>query len=164
MITYLRDLCTKDLSLKIFSLALSVLIYSIVSIFAFKTDAPGRAPLPLPTELRSFYTALTNWNAVTRELAMPTELRTFYNLPVIVMSAAADVRQFKVTPEQVAVTVQGDAKVLARLESSEIRALVDLTGIESAKDLRKRIEVSVPAGISQVRVSPAEVRVLPPKR
>lgn len=141
MITFLRDACSKDLGLKLFSLALAILIYSFVSVFAIRNESPALSAL-----------------------ALPTEVRTFYNLPVLVMSSAADVRQFKVLPEEVAITVQGDPKVLARLESREIRALVDLTGIESAKDLRKRIDVTVPSGITQVRVSPAEVRVLPPRR
>jgi hypothetical protein len=142
MITFLREACSKDIGLKLFSLALAILIYSFVSIFAIKNDTPGPSAMP-----------------------MVTERRTFYNLPVVIMSSAADVRRFKVTPEEVNITVQGDPKVLAQLQNSEIRALVDLTGIESAKDLRKRIDVSVPAGITQVSVRPTnEVSVLPPKR
>ncbi len=78
-------------------------------------------------------------------------------------SSAADVRAFKVAPETVAVTVQGDPKILAGLEGNDIRARVDLTGIESATDLRKRIEVSTPAGVTHVRVVPSEVRVIFPK-
>ena len=41
--------------------------------------------------------------------------------------------------------------------------MVDLTGIEAAR-LRKRIEVSPPAGVTLVRVTPPEVDVIiPPK-
>jgi hypothetical protein len=45
-----------------------------------------------------------------------------------------------------------------------IHAVLDLTGIGSALDLRKRVEVSTPAGITRVRVEPEEVQVtFPPK-
>jgi hypothetical protein len=138
MIAPLRDLFLKDLGLKLFSLAMAVLIYCTIS-FVIKNEAP-----PLPA------------------LAMAIDVRTFYNVPVLIVSSAADARHFKVVPERVAVTVQGDPKILAGLESNEIRALVDLSGIESAAGMRKRIEVSTPAGVMNVRVLPSEVRVLFP--
>ena len=84
------------------------------------------------------------------------------NLPVIILSSAEDVRSFHVSPSVVEVTVQGDAKTLATLQSKDIRVLVDLTGIGAAHDLRKRIEVSTPAGITHVRVEPEEVQVIFP--
>jgi YbbR domain-containing protein len=139
MIAPLRDLFVKDLGLKLFSLAMAVLIYCTIS-FVVKNEAPS-----LPA------------------LAMPIEVHTFYNLPVLIVSSAADARRFKVAPETVAVTVQGDPRILAGLESNEIRALVDLSGIESATGMRKRIEVSTPAGVINVRVVPSEVRVIFPK-
>jgi len=107
---------------------------------------------------------LRNDPQTLQSLGMPGGIKTFYHLPVLVMSSAADVHQFKISPEEVAVTIQGDPQTVSRLNEREIRALVDLTGIETTKDLSKRIEISVPAGISQIRVVPAEVRVLPPKR
>ena len=141
MITFLREFCTKDLGLKLLSLGLSILIYWAVSIFALRTD-----------------------QRTMQSLALSAGYRVFPKLPVLVMSSAADVRQFKVSPEEVTVTVQGAPELLARLENREIRALVDLTGMEAGRDLTKRIEISVPAGVTQVRVVPAEVRVFPPKR
>ena len=97
-------------------------------------------------------------------ITLTAEERTFSNLPVLVISSAQDVRSFKVRPSEVEVTVRGDAKTLRALRANEIRARVDLTDIETARDLRKRIEVSVPAGISQVGVTPPEVQVIfPPK-
>jgi YbbR domain-containing protein len=81
------------------------------------------------------------------------------------MSTAADVRDVKVRPSEVEVTVRGEGKLVRSLNGNEIRAIVDLTGIESARELRKRIDISMPAGITLVRVSPEEVQVLvPPKR
>ncbi len=139
MIQFLRNLFTKDLGLKLFSLALAILIYCTIYSIAFPKEGPS-----LPS------------------LAMASDVHTFYNVPVLVVSSAADVRHFKVSPDKVAVTVQGDPKVLARLESNEVRALVDLTGIESASHLSKSIDISVPAGITRVRVVPSEVQVMFP--
>ena len=91
--------------------------------------------------------------------------RVFYNLPVIVLSSVEDVRNFKVSPDEVIVTVEGDAKTLQNLQSKDIRAMVDLTGVAAARDLRKRIEVSVPPGVTHIRVAPEEVQVIfPPDR
>ena len=122
MIALLRNLVLKDLGLKLFSLAMAILMYCTISLRRHQE----RGPFPCPP-----------WR-------MAIDVHTFYNLPVLIVSSAADVRRFKVVPETVAVTVQGDPKILAGLESNEIRALVDLTGIESATGMRKRIEVLHP--------------------
>ena len=91
--------------------------------------------------------------------------RVFYNLPVIVLSSAEDVRNFKVSPSEVIVTVQADAKAVQNLQTKDIRATVDLTGVAVARDLHKRVEVSVPAGVTCMRVAPEEVQVIfPPDR
>ncbi len=136
----LRKLLLQDLGLKLFSLALAVLIWFTVSVAIRKEVSPA-APL----------TALLSE-------------RTFLNLPVVVLSSAEDVRDLKVNPKEVEVTVQGDAKTIEALRSQDIRALVDLTGIGAAHDLRKRIEVSTPAGVTHVRVDPEEVQVVYPRR
>ena len=135
MIKFLRHLFIDDFLLKLFSLALAVVVWLIVT-FASQKEA-GTTPTP----------------------------RVFYNLPVTVLSSAEDVRNFKVSPNEVIVTVQGDAKTLQNLQSKDIRATVDLTGVAVARDLRKRIEVSVPAGVTYLRVTPEEVQVIfPPER
>jgi len=42
---------------------------------------------------------------------------------------------------------------------------VDLTGVATARDLHKRVEVWVPAGVALIRVAPKEVQVIfPPDR
>ena len=138
MIAIFRKLIVQDFWLKFFSLMLAVLIWVTVS-FVIQKEASPATPLTVLNEMRAFP-----------------------NLPVVVMSSAADVRNFKVAPQQVEVTVQGDAGVLQKLQSADIRVLVDLTGIETAADLRKRVEVSTPAGISLVRVDPQEVNIIYP--
>jgi hypothetical protein len=40
-----------------------------------------------------------------------------------------------------------------------------LTDIETARDLRRRVDISMPAGVALVNVNPAEVNVvIPPQR
>ena len=131
---FVRDFVQHDFLLKVFSLALAVLIWFTV------TEIQKEAS-PLP------------------HLTMNSDVKTFSNLPVVVMSSAQDVRNFKVNPNTVEVTVQGDAKRLKELSSKDIRVIVDLTGIEGTGGLRKRIEVSTPSGVTHKRVEPEEVEV-----
>jgi YbbR domain-containing protein len=139
MIKSLRNLVLKDFWLKLFSLALAVLIWFTVSFAIQKEVSP------------------------TGDLALNLNQITFYNVPVVVLSSASDVHGFNVAPKEVEVTVQGRADILQKLSSRDIRAMVDLTGVETAEDLRKKIDVSTPAGVTHVRVSPTEVKVIFPK-
>jgi hypothetical protein len=142
MISFLRNLIFHDFILKLFSVGLAVLIWMTVSFAIRKEVSP-----------------------VANFVGTAPEQRTFFSVPVIVMSTAADVRDVKVRPSEVEVTVRGESKVVRNLKGAEIRAIVDLTGIESARELRKRIDVSTPVGVALVVVSPEEVQVLvPPKR
>ncbi len=140
MIGFLRQLFVHDFWLKLFSLMLALLIWLTASM-AIQKGGPPVTPLDLAPEER-----------------------TFSNLPVLVISSAQDVRNFKVQPDRVEVTVRGDAKTVRALRANQIRARVDLTDVETAGELKERIEVSVPSGISHVRVEPSEVQVIfPPK-
>ncbi len=141
MIKLLRHLFVDDFLLKLLSLVLALLFWLTVS-FAIQEKQGSPAPV-----LRSV-----------------PEVRSFSNLPVVVMSSASDVRNFKVSPNQVEVTVRGDSVLLQSLHSKEIRVMVDLTGIEAAENLRKRIEVSTPAGVTLVSVRPEEVEVIIPSK
>ena len=86
-------------------------------------------------------------------------------LPVTILASAEDVHNFRVSPGEVLVTLQGNPKTLQNLQTNDIRAFVDLTGVAAARDLRKRVEVSVPAGVTLMRVMPDEVQVIfPPDR
>ena len=140
MIGVLRNLVVHDFWLKLFSLGLAFLIWYIVSPAAYKKEASPVA-------------ALVN--------AAPEQ--TFVNVPVLIMSAAADVHDFKVSPNQVIVTVSGESRRLGEIRAQDIRALVDLTGIEAApRGSRLRIGVTTPTGITLVRVVPEEVEVIVP--
>src|SRR5436190_19434118 len=125
MIKFLRELIVHDFWLKLFSLALAVLIWLTVSFAIQKEGLPAATLIP-----------------------PPQERATFSNLPVVKMSTAQDVRNMRVQPSEVEITVQGDAKTVHGLHANDIRAIVDLTDIEAARDLKKRIEVSTPPGVS----------------
>ena len=140
MIRFLRQVFVHDFWLKLFSFLLAVLIWLTASLATQREGSPA-----------------TPFSLVPEE-------RTFSNLPILVSSSAQDVRNFKIVPTMVEVTVRGDAKTVRALGANEIRARVDLTGIETARELKARIEVAIPAGASLVRVEPAEVQVIfPPK-
>lgn len=136
-----RDLILSHFWLKLFSLTLAVLIWLTVS-FAIRK------------EVTTTTTPLTT-----------TSFRTLYDVPVRIVSAAGDVHEFSANPSRIEVTVQGEAEVLEKLQTGEIGAAVDLdlADIDSADNLRKRVEVSTPAGVTYVRVKPADVEVVPPK-
>ncbi len=118
-------------------------------------------------KLFSLVLALLIWFAVTfaSQREIPTDKRVFVNLPVIVISSAEDVHNFKVSPAEVQVTVQGSAETLQNLQPKDIRPMVDLTGVAAASELREPVEVSVPPGVTFLSVEPEEVQVIfPPDR
>jgi hypothetical protein len=133
----MHDFLTRDLGWKLLSLALATFVWFTVRTLSRDALSPAKA--------------LESW--VTR---------TFDDVPVLVVSAAADVREFRVHPAVAQITVSGRPEVLKALETRDIHVMVDLTGIETARDLKKRLDVSVPAGVTVVRVEPTEVRVLVP--
>lgn len=141
MTSLLENLIFRDFWLKLFSVALASLIWVTVNIAIQNQIAPVTS-LPL----------------------LKPERRTFSNLPVVVMSSAEDTRTAHVNPKEVEVTVEGEPKVVKSLYSRDIRVVVDLTGVEAAHDMRKKIEVSAPAGVTHITVDPQEVQVVyPPK-
>jgi YbbR domain-containing protein len=138
----LRELLTKDAGWKLLSLALAVAIWFTVNPLS---QGPTKATVnPLPSAERG----------------------SFSNLPVrVIMSSAADVREVKVDPDAVTVTVSGRPEMISAMTGQEIIVIVDLTGIEAARGLRKRVDVTVPPGVAFISVEPSQVNVtVPPKR
>jgi YbbR domain-containing protein len=139
----LRDWFIKDLGWKLFSLILAVAIWLTVHKI-LEESVPQTIEPPLPPS--------------------PITM-TFTNLPVLIVSAAADVREFHVTPSAVTVSVSGRPEIMTALLATQVHALVDLTDIETARDLHRRVDISMPAGVALVNVNPAEVNVvIPPQR
>jgi YbbR domain-containing protein len=140
----MRDWFIKDLGWKIFSVFLAVAIWLTVHKILEESAPPPAVVPPAP----------------------PSPVATtFTNLPVLIVSAAADVREFHVTPSAVTVTVSGQPEIMAALRMDQIHALVDLTDIEAARNLQRRVDISTPTGVTLVDVEPPEVNVvIPPQR
>jgi len=137
----MRDWFTKDLGWKLFSVFLALAIWLTVhKILDESVPQPVFVPPPPPNPVAA----------------------TFTNLPVLIVSAAADVREFNVKPNAVTVTVSGQPEIMAALRAGQIHALVDLTDIEAARDLHRPVDISTPTGVTLVSVEPAEVNVVIP--
>jgi hypothetical protein len=129
MIVFARNLVVKDFWLKLFSLALAILIWLTVrfSINGETSTSPLLALLGHAAD------------------------ETVVTVPVRVPVSGA--QTFKVDPTEIQVTLRGDPKILKSLRSEEIRAQVDLTGVETASGLLRPIEVVLPQGISYTHLS-----------
>jgi len=132
----MRDFFFKDLGWKIFSLLLAAGIW--LTVHRILLESTG---------------------AESHAAGSPV---TYGNLPVFIVASASDVHLYRVAPNAVSVTVSGSPDAIAVLQANQIRATVDLTDIESAKDLKRRVEVSVPSGITLISVEPPKVGVIIP--
>lgn len=88
---------------------------------------------------------------------------TFTNVPVLAVSAGAEALSARVAPDSVSVTVSSAPGVMAVLEASQLHVIVNLTGIDSAHDLKRRVYVAPPPGVTLLKVDPSEVTVTIPK-
>jgi len=136
----MRNFLTRDSGWKLFSLALAVVIWFTVRTLSRDMLTPAKP--------------LESWAT-----------RTFSDLSVSPVSTDADVHEFKANPDAVLVTVSGRPEVLNALTEMQVHATVDVTGIVGAGDLKKHVDVSVPPGVTVVRIAPEEVDVvMPPKQ
>ena len=87
---------------------------------------------------------------------------TYGSLPVVVVAAAADVRDYRLLQTTVAITVSGPPEVIGKLQANQIRATVDLTGASNINTQKQRVAVSVPAGVTVVNIKPDAIGVIPP--
>jgi YbbR domain-containing protein len=121
-------------------------------------------------KLFSLFLAVAIWLTVHRILQGSNESEsrvtgspvTYGNLPVLIVASASDVHLYRVVPDNVSVTVSGSPDAIAVLQANQIRVTVDLTDIESAKNLSRRVDVSVPSGIELFSVDPPKVGVIIP--
>ncbi len=134
-----REIVTKDFGWKFFSVLLALVVWLIVH--TISEDFSG------------------NVNPLHRN-----STRTFEHVPVDIVFAAADVREIKIEPEEVQVTVTGRAETINFLDEKEIRVTVDLRGIEEAQNLRKRVMASAPLGVTIIGIIPREVDVVVPAK
>ena len=132
MILFVRNLVVKDFWLKLFSLALAILIWFTVDFSLGKEVSP--------------------WS----ELIGRTADESVVTVPVVVPAGAHNV---DVAPDHVQVTLRGDPKLLQTLRPADVRAQVNLNGIESANGLLRPVEMILPQGVAYTRISPDEVEV-----
>jgi len=135
MIVFARNLVVKDFWLKTFSLALAILIWLTVR-FSISGE-----------------TSTSPWLAL---LGHATD-ENIVSVPVHVPPGMS--QNFSVDPPEVQVTLRGDPKIIKNLRTLDVRAQVDLTGIESANGLLRPVEIVLPQGVSYTHISPDEVEV-----
>lgn len=133
MIIFVRNLVAKDFWLKLFSLALGILIWALVH-GSISKDEP-------------ILSALIGGAPDESVMIVP------------VQAPKIDKRHVSVAPATVQVTLRGDPKALEQLRTQDVRAQVDLSGVENADDLVRSIEMILPPGISYVHLVPDEVEV-----
>jgi YbbR domain-containing protein len=119
----------------------------------------------------SLLLAAAIWLTVHRVLTEPNSAvaphgttTTYDNLPVQLVSTKADVHSYRLLRPAVKVTVSGTPEVMAVLQASQVHATVDLTDIEASRDLRCRVDISTPPGVTLVSVEPKDIGVIPPAR
>lgn len=140
----MRDLFIKDWGWKLLSLGLAVAIWLTVHRILQESNSPVAHP--------------------------GGSTLTFGNLPVLVEAGASDVHRCRVTPSAVSVTVGGSSDAIAALQPDEVRATVDLTDVNTPTNftptnLQRQVDVSVPIGITLIKVDPQTVGVIvPPKQ
>lgn len=128
-----RHKTINDFWVKAFSLALAVLIWKTVD--------------------HAIHLKTTAENNSTKR----TE-RTFKALPITVMKDAADIHSFRVTPARVDVTISAPSG-LQNIKEKDIEVYVNLTDVQDATALRKRVQVFAPADVTILGVSPPDVSV-----
>jgi YbbR domain-containing protein len=131
----MRDIIAKDFGWKLFSLILACIIW-------YTIRTVSRGDIQEPRQAGDWLT------------------RPFTNLPVRILTAAGDTREFTLTPESVNVTARGRPEDMTSLVERDIHAVVDVTDIEASQGiLRRRVDVSAPPRVTLIRVSPSEVDV-----
>jgi YbbR domain-containing protein len=131
-----RKWIAEDFNWKIFSVILAVVVWLTVYKIRDGSVAPGLL-------------AISN---------------TFTNVPVLAVSATADVQNARIAPDAVSVTVSGASGLMAVLQTNGLQAIVNLTGIDSAHDLKRRVDVAPPPGVTLLNVDPPEVTVTIPQK
>lgn len=121
-------------------------------------------------KLFSLILAVALWLTVHKIREEPSEPpppgveNTYGDLQVLAVSATADVHNVRIFPHAVDIKVSGPSDIMAVLQANKIHAFVNLTGIDSAHDLRRGVEVSLPPGVTIVSVDPPQITVTIPQK
>ena len=87
---------------------------------------------------------------------------TYGSVPILIVASASDVHFYRVAPANVDVTVSGTPEAMALLRTNQIHAVVDLSDPSLPTDIKRPVDVSVPAGITVLDVDPPLVGVIRP--
>jgi len=134
----IRDIFVKDFGWKLFSLLLAAFIWYTVHKIIEEPQPSGLSTSVSPV--------------------------TYGELPVLIVATAADMHLYHVKPDKVSVTVSGPSDIMSVLEANEIRVTVDLSKFDPSKDSDEAVEVSVPGGVTLVKVTPPKVNVIAPPK
>ena len=88
------------------------------------------------------------WKSATQNPITNPITRQLFRLPVRVLTKPGDERIFKVDPEEVSVSITGEAAVLRDLPSKNISVYVDVANIRSARETNQQVKVDVPKEIT----------------
>ena len=107
----------------------------------------------------NIHSSLPNEIQLSRNPASPGATREFPSLPITVLTDAADLRGYLVSPNFVNVIVRGEVALLKKLTIKDIQVFVNLTDLKETSETRQKINVFPPGGVSLVEVTPPFVRV-----
>lgn len=93
-----------------------------------------------------------------------TKNNTYGNVPVLAVSANANVHPAQLNPQSVNVTVSGPSETMDNLNASQIHAFVNLSGLDSAQNLPRDVEICLPPGATVVDIEPPQVTVTIPQQ
>jgi hypothetical protein len=131
----MRDCFTKNFGWKLFSVFLALAIWLTVHKIREEPEASGASGVGI----------------------------TYGDLPVLVVSATADVHDVRIIPNKVDVKVSGPSGIMETLQANKIHAFVNLTGFDSAHDLQHAVEVSLPRDVTLISIDPPQLTVIIPK-
>ena len=85
--------------------------------------------------------------------------RIFVGMPVEILKGAQDLRNFRVTPEEVDVTVSGEYQTIKNLSSTNVRVFVAVTGMLTNIVTTNRVQIKSIPGVKLEKSIPEAVRL-----
>jgi YbbR domain-containing protein len=131
----IRDWLTDDFGWKVFSLLLAIAIWLTVHRILGGATAPS---------------------------TQSGIIASYGNLPVVLVSPNVDVRNYRLLQTTISVTVSGPPDVIGKLQADQLHATVNLTDTNNLNSTKQHVDVSVPPGVTLMRVTPDAIGVLPP--
>jgi len=132
----MRDLFTKDIGWKLFSLFLAAAIWLTVNRILHETNVP------------------------TPDSSVRTVI--YDNQPVNLVSAMADVRAYHVMPTTVRVTVIGPAGAMNTLQANDLHVTVNIPAASLLNGRLLPVEISTPPNVAVASIEPDKVLVIVP--